>query len=50
MINNGIIINTDGESIDNKIFLREEAASSAGGYFSSLVGFAKSSLSSAIRK
>ncbi len=49
MINNGIIINTDGESIDNKIFLREEATTT-GGYFSSLVGFAKSSLSSAIRK
>ena len=48
MVNSGIIINTDGESIDSK--LNSKAEDPSNGYFSSLVGFAKSSLSSAIRK
>lgn len=49
MIQDGIIINTDGQSIDEKVFMKTEEKST-GGYFSSLVGFAKNQLSSAIRK
>ena len=50
MINNGIIVNTDSESIENKVLMKAEEASTAGGYFSSLVNFAKSSVSAAMRK
>ncbi len=50
MINNGIIVNTDTESIENKVLLKTEESNTAGGYFSSLVNFAKSSVSAAMRK
>ena len=48
MINGGIIMNTDGNSVEDKVFLKQEETG-GGGYFSSLVGFAKSSISNAIK-
>ena len=49
MVSHGIIINTDGESVQSSCNVKSEEVS-AGGYFSSLVGFAKSSLSNAMKK
>ena len=46
MVNSGIIINTDGCSVDEKVHMKSEEK---GSYFSSLVGFAKSSISNAIK-
>lgn len=49
MINEGIILNTDGNSIEDKVFMNQESEVGAGGYFSSLVKFARNNISNAIR-